>query len=94
MGGTMIKGQLPIVLTAAQQITADPVAIQAIVWYPSSSTDSVNLYDNQDNPVFIGKATTALKPIVLVFPCPISCQGLSLKQISGSNTLLVYPAAI
>lgn len=89
-----ILGRLPIVLTSAQQISADNVVVLGVVWIPSATSHSFVLSDNQNNVVSQGAvgAAAALFPIPIMFPEPIPCSGLVLKAISNGDTLLVYLA--
>ena len=88
----MTKGSLPIVLTVAEQITADPVAVQAILFNPSASTSSFALYDN-DNNVVAEANFTAQTPFYMAFSEPIPASGLVLKAITG-GTIQVYAVNI
>jgi len=85
------KGQLPLVLSSAQQITADPVAVQGFIWVPTAATNNFQLDDNLNN-VLAAISQTAQNPAVPVFfPFPIPVTGLSLKSITG-GTLYLYLA--
>lgn len=92
----MNKGQLPIVLSSAQQITADIIAVQGVIWIPSAVSHSFQLDDNGNNVLIQASLAAAgvLAPYDFWFPEPIECNGLSLKQISGGDTLLIYPAGV
>jgi len=74
----MIRGQLPIVVSSAQQITA--------------ATSSFQLDDNQNN-VLAELNLTVQTPMFIPFPNPIPCTGLSLKSLT-SGTLMIYPADV
>jgi hypothetical protein len=88
----MTKGSLPIVLTAPEQITADPVAVQAILFNPSASTSSFALYDNSGNVVAEANLTVQT-PFYIEFPEPIPTVGLVLKAIAA-GTIMIYPVNI
>ena len=96
MANSMIRGALPIVLTSAQQVSTDTMAIAGVIWIPSAVSHSFQLDDNQNNVIAQGSlpATGVLAPVVMMFAAPIPCSGLSLKAISAGDTLLVYPANI
>ena len=93
---SMVQGRLPIVVTSAQQISADDQAIQGLVWIPSAVSQSFALYDNQNNVIsaWTMAATSPIAPYILIFLYPIPCSGLSLKQITAGSTLYIYPAAV
>jgi hypothetical protein len=85
----MTKGSLPIVLSAAEVITADPIAVQAVLFNPSAATSSFALYDN-NNDVVVEANFTVQTPFYMAFPEPISTAGLVLKAITG-GTIQIYP---
>ena len=86
----MIKGSLPIVLTAAEVITADPIAVQAVLFNPSAATSGFVLSDNA-NDVLAEANLTVQTPFFISFPAPIPVAGLVLKSITG-GTIMIYPA--
>jgi hypothetical protein len=90
---TMIKGQLPIVLSSAQQITTDPVAVLGYVWVPNAATNNFQLDDNGNN-ILAAISQTVQNPAVPVFfgGTAIPCTGLSLKSIAG-GVLYLYLAS-
>lgn len=92
----MVRGNLPIVLTAAQQISVDPTGIMGVVWIPSAVSQSFVLSDNSNDVVAQASlaATGVLAPVVIMFPVPIPVSGLVLKSITTGGTLLVYLADI
>jgi hypothetical protein len=93
VSNNIIKGNMPILLTAAEQITVDEVAVQMIIWNPSAAGHTIAIYDNNNNPVFvgsIGSGASNLAPQVIAFPWSISCSGLVLKQISSGDSVLIY----
>jgi len=88
----MTNGRLPIVLSSAQQVTTDSLAVQALLFSPSAGSSSFALYDSQNNQIASCNFTDQ-EPFYIPFPKPIPCIGLSLKAIS-SGTLYVYLADI
>ena len=89
---SMTQGRLPIVVSSAQEITADPISVQAILFNPSAATSSFPLFDNQSNPIAEVNLVTQV-PFFIPFPTAIPCVGLSLKAITA-GTLMIYPADI
>jgi hypothetical protein len=88
----MTKGSLPIVLSAAEVITADPIAVQAVLFNPSAATSSFALYDN-NNDVVAEANFTVQTPFFMAFPEPIPTSGLVLKAITG-GTIQIYAVNI
>jgi hypothetical protein len=86
------KGSLPVVISAPEQITVDPVAVQAILFNPSAATSSFALYDNSGNVVAEANFTVQT-PFFMEFPEPIPTAGLVLKAITG-GVILIYPVNI
>lgn len=85
------KGQLPLVLSSAQQITADSVAVQGFIWVPTAAANSFQLDDNQNNILAAISQSVQNAATPVFFPFPIPCTGLSLKSISN-GILYLYLA--
>ena len=94
---SMINGRLPITVTAASFITADPVAVIGFLLTNSgaAAVGQVTVQDGQNNDVAALNTTATNGMSALFFPEPISMTGLSVTVMSGSGAVLyVYLADV
>jgi len=94
---SMINGRLPIKVTAAQFVTADPVAVIGLL-LTNSGAAAVGLavvQDGQNHDLATLNTTATNGVSELFFPEPISMTGLSVTALSGSGAILyIYLADV
>ena len=93
----MINGRLPIKITAAQFVTADPVAVIGFL-LTNAGAAAVGLtviQDGANNDIATLNTTATNGVSDLFFPEPISMKGLSVTTLTGSGAILyVYLADV
>ena len=94
---SMINGRLPIKVTAASFITADPVAVLGFVLTNAgvAAIGGATIQDGQNHDVAALNTTATNGVSSLFFPEPIPMTGLSVTAMSGTGAVLyIYLADI
>lgn len=93
----MVNGRVPIKVTAAALITKDPVAIIGFLLTNSgaAAVGQATIQDSQNNDIAAFNTTATSGVSGVMFPGPISVNGLSVTQLTGSGAVLyIYLADI
>lgn len=85
---SMIRGQVPIKVVAAQFITADNCAVQGVLFVPGSGASAFALQDASNHDICSGNAAANASPVPIFFPETIPVTGLSVTVLSGTGAIL------
>lgn len=94
---SMVNGRLPIKVTAAKFISADPIAVVGFLLTNSgaAAVGQATIQDGQNNDVAVLNTTATNGTTELFFPNPISMTGLSVTAMSGTGAVLyIYLADV